>query len=53
MQKQIGEFIDKYLSPYLCGYIKGYNPQYALMSMIERWKLYIENGKTKIKISGT
>ena len=38
MQKQINEFIDKYLSPYLCGYRKGFNPQYALMSMIEKWK---------------
>ena len=43
MQKQINEFIDKYLSPYLCGYRKGFNPQYALMSMIEKWKKSLDN----------
>ena len=38
MQKQMKAYIEKYLSPYLCGYRKGYNTQYALISMIEKWK---------------
>ena len=38
MQKQITEYIEKFLSPYLCGYRKGFNTQYALLAMIEKWK---------------
>ena len=38
MQKQIVQFIERYLSPYLCGYRKGYNSQYALISLVEKWK---------------
>ena len=38
IQKQLVEFMDKRLSRYLCGYRKGYNSQYALVSLIERWK---------------
>ena len=38
MQKQITEYIEKFLSPYLCGYRKGFNTQYALVAMIEKWK---------------
>ena len=43
MQKQILEYIDKYLSPQLCGYRKGYSKQTALISMLEKWKLSIDN----------
>ncbi len=42
MQKQINLYCEKYLSPYLCGFRKGYNAQYALMSMVEKWKLYLD-----------
>ena len=38
MQKQMSNFVNNFLSPYLCGYRKGYSPQYALLSMIEKWK---------------
>ena len=38
MQKQMKPFMENHLSPYLCGYRKGYNAQYALTSMIEKWK---------------
>ena len=31
------------LSPHLCGYIKGYSMQTALISMLEKWKLSIDN----------
>ncbi len=43
MLKQINLYVDKYLSPYLCGYRKGYNSQYALITMIEKWKQYLDN----------
>ena len=43
MQKQMKVYIEKYLSPFLCGFRKGYNTQYALTSMIEKWKKYLDN----------
>ena len=45
MQKQILEYIEKHLSPDLCGYrkVKGYSTQTALISMLEKWKLSIDN----------
>ena len=45
IQKQINEFMEKHLSPYLCGYRKGYNCQYALLVMIEKWKLSLDNSE--------
>ena len=38
MQKQINEHMKNKLSPYLCGYRKGFSTQYALLSLIKRWK---------------
>ena len=38
IQKQLSNYVDKFLSPYLCGYRKGFNTQYALLSLIEKWK---------------
>ena len=43
VQTQILEYIDKHLSPHLCGYRKGYSTQTALISMLEKWKLFIDN----------
>ena len=43
MDRQTNEFIVKHLSPYLCGYRKGYSCQYALLAMIERWKMSLDN----------
>ena len=43
MQKQTNNFIEKHLSPHLCGYRKGYNCQYAILTMIERWKMSVDN----------
>ena len=31
------------MSPYLCGYRKGFNTQYALLSLIEKWKETLDN----------
>ena len=42
MQKQVNTYIDMYLSPYLCGCRKGYSSQYALLAMIEPWKLSLD-----------
>ena len=42
MQYQMKPYIEKYLSPYLCGYRKGYNSQYALIAMIEKWKISLD-----------
>ena len=45
LQVQISKFIDKHLSPYLCGYRKGYSAQHALISLLEKWKVTLdENG---------
>ena len=44
MDKQTDSYIDKILSPYLCGYRKGYSCQYALLSMIEKWKKSLDEG---------
>ena len=43
MQKRILEYIEKHLPPHLCGYSKGYSTQTALISMLEKWKLYRDN----------
>ena len=43
MQKQIGAYMDKYLSPFLCGYRKGYNAQHALLSLLEQWRISLDN----------
>ena len=37
--------VDDFLSPYLCGYRKGYSPEYALLSMIEKWKNIRDKGR--------
>ena len=42
MQTQMKGYIEKHLSPYLCGYRKGFNAQYALISMIEKWKTSLD-----------
>ena len=43
MQKQTNDFVENVLSPYLCGYRKGYNCQYALLTMIGKWKMSLNN----------
>ena len=42
IQNQINQYAERFLSPYLCGYRKGYNAQYALVSLIERWKKAVD-----------
>ena len=38
IQNQFSNHVDEFLSPYLRGYRKGFNTQYALLSLIEKWK---------------
>ena len=42
MRKQITDYIGKFLSPFLCGCRKGFSTQYALLSLIERWRLCLD-----------
>ena len=35
--------MDDLLSPYLCGYRKGYSTQQTLVSLIEKWKVSLDN----------
>ena len=42
IQKQISDYIGKFLSPFLCGYRKGFSTQYALLTLIERWKFCLD-----------
>ena len=44
LQNQMVEHIDKYLSRHLSGYRKGYSAQHALISLLERWKLSLDQG---------
>ncbi len=44
IDKQTNEYIEGYLSRYLCGYRKFYNPQHALLFMIEKWKQSRDKG---------
>ena len=43
MQKEILEYIDKHLSPHLCGHRLEYSIKTALISMLKKWKLSIDN----------
>ena len=36
MHKQIGFYIDQFLSPYMCGYRRGFSTQHAVLSLIEK-----------------
>ena len=35
--------MEKFLSSFLCGDRKGFNSQYALLVMIEKWKIFLDN----------
>ena len=43
MHKQIGFYIDQFLSPYMCGYRKGFSTQHARLPLIEKWKKVLDN----------
>ena len=37
--------MDSFFSKYQCGFRKGYSTQQCLLSMLEKWKLSVDNGK--------
>ena len=36
-------YIDTYLSPYLCEYRKGYCAQHAILTLLEKWRVALDN----------
>ena len=42
MQKQINDYIRIFVSPFLWGYRKRFSTQYALLLLIERWRLCLD-----------
>ena len=49
MQKQILECIEKHLSPHLCGQRKENSTQTARVSIVEKWKLSIDNKVSQVE----
>ena len=43
LQNQIGDYVETFLSPYLCGYRKGYSVQHALVTLLEKWRISLDN----------
>ena len=44
MQTQICSYVENYLNPFLCGYRKGYSAQHAILSMLEKWRGFVDKG---------
>ena len=44
MQYQISSYMEKFLNPFLCGYRKGYSEQHALLSMLEKGRIFLDKG---------
>ena len=44
LHTQIADYMENFLSPFLCGYRKGYSAQYALIAMLEKWKMSLDKG---------
>ena len=42
MQKQVSDYIGKFICPFLCGYRKCFGTQYALLTLIERGKFCLD-----------
>ena len=43
IQGQIGYYMETFLSPYLCGYRKGYSVQHALIALLEKLRVSLDN----------
>ena len=43
LHRQIGTYMERFLSTFLCGYRKGYNAQHASMSVLEKWRISLDN----------
>ena len=42
LHKQISKHFETYFSPFLCGYRKGYCAQYAIMTLLEKWRISLD-----------
>ena len=51
MGMQIGAYMEQYLSKFLCGFRKGYNTQHALITLIEKWKKFLEKKDMRVLFS--
>ena len=45
MDRQIIKYITPFLSILLCGFRKGFTTQHALIRMVEKWKVSLDNGE--------
>ena len=45
MFRQISNYMDSFFSKYQCGFRKGYSTQQCLLSILEKWKRAVDNGK--------
>ena len=45
LYNQMQTYFDDILSKYQCGFGKGFNAQHCLVSMIEKWKESVDNGR--------
>ena len=43
IQKQIATYIETYLTPFICGYRKGYCAEYAIITLLEKWGIALDN----------
>ena len=43
--RQISNYMDSFFSKYQCRFRKGYSSQQCLLSMLEKWKRTVDNGK--------
>ena len=43
MQSQLAKFIEGHLYIHMCGYRKGYSIQFALLTLVEKWKKILDN----------
>ena len=44
--KQIGTFMDSFISKFRYGFRKGYSTQQCLLSLFEKWKFAVDKGKS-------
>ena len=43
IQRQIALYMETFLGPYLCGFIKGYSVQHALIALLEKLRVSLDN----------
>ncbi len=46
LERQMTRYITPFLSNLLCGFRKNFNTQHALIRMLEKWKMGLDNGES-------